>query len=177
MNEENVIIHKHHKIPKHMGGTDDSSNLEELTIEDHAEAHRLLWEQFGKWQDWLAWKSLSNQIPVAEIRTTKARLIQNQMIETGEHKFLNVNHQSMVGKASQQKRRKNGSYAFDMEWQRKNSLFFDPEWQSKIIRRVTAEGRNPLSRHNQTMITCVGCGKTMNKGNFVRWKHGEGCVR
>jgi hypothetical protein len=33
--------HKHHIIPKHMGGTDDSDNLVELTIEEHAEAHRI----------------------------------------------------------------------------------------------------------------------------------------
>jgi predicted molibdopterin-dependent oxidoreductase YjgC len=30
--------HKHHIIPKHMGGTDDESNIIELTIEEHAEA-------------------------------------------------------------------------------------------------------------------------------------------
>ena len=38
------IYHKHHIIPKHMGGTDDPSNLIELTIEEHAEAHRKLFE-------------------------------------------------------------------------------------------------------------------------------------
>jgi len=43
--------HKHHIIPKHMGGTDDPSNLIELTVEEHAEAHRLLWEKYGNWQD------------------------------------------------------------------------------------------------------------------------------
>lgn len=59
--------HKHHIIPKHMGGTDDSDNLVELTIEDHAEAHRLLYEKYGKWQDRLAWKALSGQIGKEEI--------------------------------------------------------------------------------------------------------------
>lgn len=51
--------HKHHIIPKHMGGTDDPSNLIELTIEEHAEAHRLLYEQHGHWQDKVAWSGLS----------------------------------------------------------------------------------------------------------------------
>ena len=59
--------HLHHVIPKHMGGTDDESNLVELTIEEHAEAHRLLYEQHGHWQDKLAWKGLSGQIGREEI--------------------------------------------------------------------------------------------------------------
>ena len=50
--------HTHHIIPKYMGGTDDPSNLIELTIEEHAEAHRLLYEQYGNWQDKVAWQGL-----------------------------------------------------------------------------------------------------------------------
>jgi len=41
-----------------MGGSDDPSNLVELTIEEHAEAHRLLYEQHGHWQDKVAWRGL-----------------------------------------------------------------------------------------------------------------------
>jgi len=51
--------HKHHIIPKYLGGTDDPSNLVELTIEQHAEAHRLLYEQYGNWQDYVAWQGLA----------------------------------------------------------------------------------------------------------------------
>jgi hypothetical protein len=32
--------HKHHIIPRHAGGTDDSSNIIELTVEEHAEEHK-----------------------------------------------------------------------------------------------------------------------------------------
>jgi hypothetical protein len=49
-----------------MGGSDDSSNLIELTVEEHAEAHRALYEQYGKWEDKVAWLSLSKQISCAE---------------------------------------------------------------------------------------------------------------
>ena len=45
--------HKHHIIPKHMGGTNDPSNLIELTVEEHAEAHKLLWEQYGLNHYWM----------------------------------------------------------------------------------------------------------------------------
>lgn len=51
--------HKHHIIPRHAGGTNDDSNLIELTIEEHAEAHRILYETYGRWQDRVAWLSLS----------------------------------------------------------------------------------------------------------------------
>lgn len=67
-------IHKHHIIPKHMGGSNDPSNLIELTVEEHAEAHRVLYEQHGKWQDLLAWKALSGQISTDDIRRELTRL-------------------------------------------------------------------------------------------------------
>lgn len=51
--------HKHHILPKHAGGTDDPSNLIELSIADHAEAHRILYEKHGRWQDRVAWLSLA----------------------------------------------------------------------------------------------------------------------
>ena len=50
--------HWHHIIPKHAGGTDEPSNLVLLTVEEHAEAHRKLYEQHGNWQDLIAWKGL-----------------------------------------------------------------------------------------------------------------------
>ncbi len=54
--------HKHHIIPQHIGGTDDPENIVELTIEEHAEAHRKLFEEHGRWQDEFAWKSLSGML-------------------------------------------------------------------------------------------------------------------
>jgi len=61
-------LHKHHIIPKHAGGTNDPSNLVFLTVEEHAEAHKKLWEQYDRWQDYVAWKTLSNQITIDEAR-------------------------------------------------------------------------------------------------------------
>ncbi len=62
-----TIYHKHHIIPKHMGGTDDPGNLIELTVEQHAEAHRLLYETYGFEQDKLAWQGLLGIIPKEDI--------------------------------------------------------------------------------------------------------------
>lgn len=70
-----IAKHKHHIIPKHMGGSDDAYNLVELTVEEHAEAHRILYEKYGKEEDRLAWLGLSKQISklelLAEIRKSK----------------------------------------------------------------------------------------------------------
>ena len=57
-----------------MGGTDDPSNLVELTVKEHANAHKLLFEEHGLWQDELAWKTLSGQITNAEANLEKLRL-------------------------------------------------------------------------------------------------------
>jgi hypothetical protein len=59
--------HKHHIVPRHMGGSDDSSNLVELTVEEHAEAHKKLWEQYGNIKDYCAWKGLEGTIGKEEI--------------------------------------------------------------------------------------------------------------
>src|ERR1017187_8714054 len=62
-----MITHTHHINPKHMGGSDDPSNLIELTVSDHAEAHRVLFEQYGRWEDELAWKGLAGIIGNEEV--------------------------------------------------------------------------------------------------------------
>jgi hypothetical protein len=64
---KNMIKHKHHIIPRHAGGSDDPSNLIELTIEQHAEAHRILYEECGRNEDKWAWLGLSGQIGKDEI--------------------------------------------------------------------------------------------------------------
>lgn len=66
--------HIHHIIPKHMGGTDDPANLIELTVEEHAEAHRLLYEQHGNLQDKIAWLALCGRIGQEEILRMKQGL-------------------------------------------------------------------------------------------------------
>jgi hypothetical protein len=61
------ITHNHHIIPRHAGGTNDPSNLVKLTVEEHADAHKTLYEQYGRLEDKLAWKGLAGLIDTAEI--------------------------------------------------------------------------------------------------------------
>lgn len=60
------MVHLHHIVPKHMGGTDETTNLVWLTIEEHAEAHKKLFEKHNNVFDMIAWKALSGQITMSE---------------------------------------------------------------------------------------------------------------
>ena len=70
--------HIHHIIPRHAGGTDDPSNLVSLTIEEHAEAHKLLFEKYGKDEDRIAWLALSGQISKKEVLVESYRIGRNK---------------------------------------------------------------------------------------------------
>ena len=52
----------HHIVPLHAGGIDDPSNIEFLTLEEHINAHKELYEKYGRWQDLLACQMLSGQV-------------------------------------------------------------------------------------------------------------------
>ena len=67
-----IYKHKHHIIPRHMGGSNDPSNLVELTVEEHAEAHRVLYETYGSEYDRIAYKALTGQIGKEEARILAA---------------------------------------------------------------------------------------------------------
>lgn len=74
--------HKHHIIPRHMGGSDEPDNLIELTVEEHALAHKTLYETYGRIQDKIAWLMLSG-------RTTEGERLRKVLSKKGFHKFLN----------------------------------------------------------------------------------------
>ena len=59
-------MHKHHIVPKHMGGTDDPDNLVELTVQEHADAHNLLWCLHKNPLDKIAELGLLGQITMSE---------------------------------------------------------------------------------------------------------------
>jgi hypothetical protein len=73
--------HKHHILPKHAGGSNDPSNIVSLTVEEHAEAHRLLWKERGMTADFVAWKMLSGKTEEAE----QARI---ELAKEGFSKFV-----------------------------------------------------------------------------------------
>ena len=83
-------MHIHHIKPRHMGGTDDPSNLIKLTVAEHAEAHRVLFEQYGCWQDRLAWRGLAGLITHEEAAREVSR--QNGLKNKGKKYHLGFKH-------------------------------------------------------------------------------------
>lgn len=84
---DKITKHKHHIIPKHAGGTDDPSNIIELTVPEHAEAHRKLWEEHGRKQDYVAWKGLSGDLSRQEILPMLNSYLNQKKASAGEHHF------------------------------------------------------------------------------------------
>lgn len=102
-------MHKHHVIPKHMGGSNDSSNIVELTAVNHAEAHRVLFEKYGHWEDKLAWKALSGQISHDQaIREASSRANKGQSRSLGKH--WKLSEQSKINISEGHKGVKNHNY-------------------------------------------------------------------
>jgi hypothetical protein len=67
------MAHKHHIVPKYKGGTDDPSNLVEVTVTQHAMFHYCNWRLWGEKYDWLAWRGLTGEIGKEEL-VRQARL-------------------------------------------------------------------------------------------------------
>ncbi len=63
-----MTLYKHRILPGHQGGTYDPSNVVLLTMEEHAEAHKELWEKYGNKKDYIAYKALSGQMSKEEAR-------------------------------------------------------------------------------------------------------------
>ena len=97
------IYHKHHIIPRHAGGTDDPSNIVLLTVEEHAEAHRLLYEEHGRWQDKLAWLGLSGRIGKEEIIRMKLSEAAKNRSEETRRKISEANKGKIVSEETRRK--------------------------------------------------------------------------
>jgi hypothetical protein len=68
-----VSKHRHHIIPRHLGGGDEEENLTPpVSIQIHAEFHRQLYEEMGLKEDLIAWKALSGRITGEQARLEAA---------------------------------------------------------------------------------------------------------
>lgn len=81
------MMHKHHIIPRYMGGTDEETNLVEVTITQHAMYHFCNYQLWGNVEDYVAWRGLSGQISEAEFLVEKLKVFSSKGIEVWKKKF------------------------------------------------------------------------------------------
>jgi len=60
--------HNHHLIPRHLGGSDDPSNIiEGVSLTRHAMFHYANWQLWGSEGDWIAYRCLAGSVNKEEI--------------------------------------------------------------------------------------------------------------
>ena len=159
----NTYLHKHHIIPRHAGGTDDPANIVELSVEDHAEAHRILYEQHGRWQDYAAWQGLSKQTDRQDMRRLVASL------STQEHSRKRVVDRThhLLGGANVKKRVEEGTHNFlgGAIQQRNNQRRIKNGTHNLLGSNSNKERLANGTHPSQTKLTCDHCKKTCRRRN------------
>lgn len=178
--------HKHHIIPKHMGGPDTPENIVELTIEEHANAHRILYEKYGKIEDYLAWKGLCGQIDRKELlvelyrqngriqgKSNKGRPAWNRglsMSEEQKHKLKkpkSEEHKQNLRKPKQNTT-KMGKYERTESIKLKLKNAAKAQFETAEYRKVHSD------KIKSVRSKCIYCGFESVPGNINRW-HNDRC--
>jgi hypothetical protein len=130
-------LYKHHIVPRHAGGTDDHSNIKLVTLEQHAEEHRILWEKYGIQEDFIAWRCLSGQISkedaINEVRSLNGKRQGRVNADSGFMKKI----QSMYD------HKLSGQAAAKLCREKKINCFFNEELRRSVCKKGGAvQGKN-----------------------------------
>ena len=178
------IKHKHHIIPKHAGGTDDITNIVELSIEEHAEAHKKLYDEHGRWQDLVAWQTLSGQIKQAEaiklsqknadkswMKTDKGKEILSKRWDKRKLNGFTIWNKGLTKDTSEGLRKLS---AINKEHRKLGKLSNIGDVMRGKKRTEAHKQNLSASLRNIKPIRCPHCGKEAKPGMYSRW-HGDRC--
>lgn len=95
---KDVVLEKHHIVPRHAGGTDEPSNIINLSIKDHVFAHWLLWQLFDSVGDKRAYE-FRVSIPAERAELQRKFIMENvaKYEKEGLFRFSSA-YQSEMGK-------------------------------------------------------------------------------
>ena len=180
MSSNTIYTHKHHIIPRHLRGTcplldliiKDKSNLIELTVPEHAEAHRVLYEEFGNVYDKIAWKAISGRIGKEEI----IRLVSSENGKKSRGYKHTEEHKKKMslarkGKKLTEEHKKKMSLAqkgkeFTVEHKKNMSLAHKgKKFTEETKRKISLAGLN------RPKVPCPQCGKLIVPWNMTRHLH------
>ena len=136
------MLHKHHIIPRHAGGTNDPSNIVLLTVEEHAEAHRKLHEEYGRWQDEVAYRMLSGQISVQEATIEAIKKAQTGRKRLPEE--IEKRRKSSFGKKHSEETKKKMSLNNGMKGKTLSA-------EQKKILSITHKGKTLSEKHKESL--------------------------
>lgn len=190
--------HLHHILPRHAGGLDTPENLVELTIEEHANAHKELFEKYGRIQDKLAWQGLSGLISKEEIIEQLLKQPKSEEWKQKNRKpkkdktkyFGHKNAKSLKGKPKSEEHKKSISDAhigMKKDWLVGNKHAAslkgrtrDPAHQESINRALNdPEVKQKISSSwaKKTVVTCPHCGTQGKEGHNMNRYHFDKCKR
>lgn len=154
-----IIYHKHHIIPRHMGGSDDPSNIIKLTLEEHARAHEELYEKYGNEYDRIAWLSLSGMI-------NKDEIIQMAQIENGRRaaKRLTKEDCSKGGKTNMRLHPEISSIGGKALWSKPGMR----DYLCEKRKEQSLYGKNPMLGKKQKRVCCLCCKQEFPINLFAR---------
>lgn len=138
-----------------MKGTDDPSNIAMLTVQEHAEAHRVLYEEYGQEQDKIAWLALSGTIGKEEI-------VQMKLSMAGKLGGLM--------KPNEEAKRKNSMSHKGIEPWNKGTKGLQPSTRKGVPR--TDEDKRLISEGTKTAMKAKGVTGGRKKG-CVPWNKGK----
>jgi hypothetical protein len=194
----NNMKHKHHIIPRHAGGTDDPDNLVELTIEEHAEAHRALYEQYGRVQDKRAWLGLAKIMSGEEIITEILKSPKTEEHKRNISKALkgrpapwaigNTNASVLAGRPrSEETKKKIGdanrgrlrkdlignTYATALKGRKKSKEHL--EAVTKALNTKEVKDKISATWANRPIVKCPHCGLEGKQGHNMNRYHFDNC--
>ena len=155
------LTHKHHIIPKHIGGTDEQSNLIELSVEEHANAHKELYEKYNRWQDKVAWQALSGMIGKEEI-------LHEVFVNMNKGKKLTEEHKAKInpiGRKQPDSQKKKVAEKLSKEY-----MITDPKGNTFKIKNLNQFSReNGLDQSNCLKVAAGIC--KQHKGYIIKYNY------
>jgi len=160
-----------------MGGTDEPSNLIELSVEEHSLAHKKLYEEHGKEEDFIAYCTLSGQIGKDEALTMARSLGGKKKSMSPEGKARMI--ASKVGKKHSEWHKamiSNGlkNHVRTSEHAKNNRdsrLANGKPWHNEEAKKKISEGMKKAIKKK-----CPHCDRIMGVSNLayhIKRKHGE----
>ena len=187
--------HKHHIIPKHAGGSDDPANLIELTVEENAQAHRELYETYGRTQDKLAWKGLAGLIGHDEIMYELMSMPKSEEHKrkiSEAHKGMskpwvvgsNVGAKKGVSKTDEHRQNISKSKLGKPNPKligNSNACGVRPKTEAhqaavtEALNRPEVKAKLAAARAAKPIVTCPHCGKQGKQGHNMKRYHFDNC--